>query len=157
MKIPKIFMPEKNLDAKTEEFKGNKESREVSLEDLMKKDMEILYGLIDYQERTGIIERAVSRIVNDTFENRIIWEKNYENSHDTSEQYTTKATILNYKKELITIPVLFVINKAPVDTWGILFLGNERGPSRNTYDKNVKKLTVEYFKIDPKILPGDGG
>lgn len=155
MKVPKTFIPDKDLEEKTEEFKGmeDKEPIEVSLDKFIKNDMEILYGYTVDEQRRAITDCVVSKIIDDTFENKIRWEKNDEESSSVSEHYSTKATVLNYKKEPIKIPVIFVINKIPITgTWGLLFLGNERGPSRNTYNKRIKKLTVEYFKVDPKSL-----
>jgi len=155
MRLPKTFIPEKNLEKKTEEFKGleDKEPIGVSLDEFLKNNMEILYGYTVDERRREITDCVVSKIIDDTFENKIIWEKNDKEPSSISEHYSTKATILNYKKEPIKIPALFIINKIPINgTWGLLFLGSERGPSRNTFDKRIKQLAVEYFKVDPKSL-----
>jgi hypothetical protein len=145
MKIPDIFVPDKNLDVKTERLKEfeDKGSIEVTLEELMKDDKFILYGEATFSKRDEIVENAISKIIKDTFENNIIWEE------DTNlYEYKAKATILNYKKNLITIPVVFVMSK----DIGYLNLGDKQGPCRNTYVKKVKQLAIEYFKMNPKDL-----
>lgn len=153
MKIPKIFMPDKNLDAKTETFKGfeDKEPREVTLEELMKNGMRILYGNAGDDKRGRIVdevvERAISKIIDDTFENRIKWEEDFNSYPHISKVYKAKAIILNYKREPIIIQVLFLIEENLLHKYGFLHLGDNKGPCRNTYSNKVKKLAVEYFKI----------
>jgi len=145
MKIPNIFVPDKNLDMKTERLKEfeDKGPIEVTLEELMKDDKFILYGEATFSERDRIVENAISKIIKDTFENNIIWEED-----PNLYGYKAKATILNYKKKPITVPVVFVMSK----DIGYLNLGDKQGPCRNTYVKKVKQLAIEYFKMNPKDL-----
>lgn len=169
MKIPKTFLPDKNLDKKyshliLNEFE-NKEPREVTLQKLMEKDMRLLYGETTPYQKHEIVETAISKIVNDTFEGKIIWEEDDNNPYTNTriyahrypptlnKLYRTKATILNYQRERLIIPLIFYISENLLNTWCFLHLGDKKGPCRNTYHKKVKQLAVEYFKMDPKDFP----
>ena len=149
MKIPQAFVPEKNLDKKTEEIKEYK-IKELSLEEFMKNNTGILYGETTEDKREEILRNAVDKIVNDTFQNKINWEKDTNNYPNTSESYKAKAIILNYKGEKITIPVWFQIDDVPIFKWGYLYLGGreaDKGLCITTHNKKVKELAVKYFKI----------
>lgn len=169
MKIPKVFILEKNLDKKYSHLMINefehKEPREVTLEELMKDDMNVLYGGAKGYQRNEITETAISKIIDDTFESKIIWKEDDNNPYTNTRTYVnnypsvskklyrTKATILNYRRERITIPVIFLISGNLLSTWCFLHLGTKQGPCRTTYHKRVKQLATEYFKIDTKDLP----
>jgi len=144
MKLPKTFLTEKSLDTKIEVLKDPcKASVEVTLEEFRKDDMFILYGEMTYEEKEKLLENAFSKIVDDTFENRIKWEKDRR-----VYGYSAKATILNYNKNPITLPVVFTMSK----NIGYLNLGDKMGPCRNTFHKKVRQLAVKYFKMDIRKL-----
>ncbi len=148
MKIPQIFIPDRDLNEKIEELKKfeYKKLREVTLEELMKNNMEILCGGLKVYKRDKILEGAFSKIVNDTLEGNIFWEKDY----NILGGYKAEATVLNYKGEGVTIPVLFQIVRIAHDSRdkeGFLYLGNENGPCKNSADKQIKQLAKKHFKI----------
>lgn len=150
MKLPTTFLPEKNLDEKVEELKNSQERlKPVSIEDLMKDGMKLLYG---DPEKTddSFLEQAFEKIIEDTFSGKIKWKeiKKYTNRFD----YIAEATITNAEGKKITIPALFytVVNVSRyVEICGaFLHLGDERGPFLSTLHPDVKKLAKKYFKLD---------
>lgn len=147
MKVPRTFMPDKDLSDKIEELSIEPES--ISIEELLKDNMRILYGDSDTFQKSKIEDEIVRRIVEDTFARIIEWKKD----PHIPEKYTANATIINYEGEKITIPILFRTDDQfylldnPKKRWGYLHLGNEKGPLRNTNEKNVNRLAEDYFKI----------
>lgn len=101
MKVPRTFMPDKDLSDKIEELSIEPES--ISIEELLKDNMRILYGDADTFQKSKIEEEIVRRIVKDTFARIIEWKKD----PHTPEKYTANATIINYEGEKIIIPILF--------------------------------------------------
>jgi len=69
MKVPKTFVPNKDLERKTEEFREG--YREVTPEELMKDNMKIIHGDATLQLRIENIENITSKIINDTLKNMI--------------------------------------------------------------------------------------
>jgi len=167
MKIPKTFVSDKDLNEKyshliLNEFE-HKEPREIALEELMENDMKLLYGETTPYQQYDLVETAISKIVDDTFEGKITWEGDefYFNPHIYAHNYPSalkklykaKTTVRNYRRERLIIPVIFYISENLISTWCFLHLGDKKGPCRNTYHKKVKQLATEYFKIDPKDFP----
>ncbi len=151
MKIPKIFIPDKNLDGKTKELNEQKynPARKVTLEELMENKMSVLYGTVDIFKRGEIEDRAIEKIIEDTYKGLVDWEQDFEDP----EKYTAHAIVINVNMEAITIPVLFRTDDRAYtsDTrWGYLYLGNEKGPLRNTNHPKINQLASDYFKIDLK-------
>jgi len=148
MKIPKTFIPNKDLDRKTKELNEQvyKSIRNVTLEELMENKMQILYGNVDIFKRGEIEDRAIEKILEDTYKGLVRWEQDFEDP----EKYTAHAIVLNANMEAIVIPVLFrtddEVNYSP--RWGYLHLGNRDGPLRNTNHPKVNQFTSEYLKID---------
>lgn len=159
MKVPNIFVPEKSLDEKTEELKEykNEESTELTSKEFMKNDTRILYGHTKENQQGEILKNAIDKIVNDTFESKITWEKDPNDYPNITESYRTKATILNHEGKKITIPVLFQVDNEIGFRWGYLYLGGRKGdktgPCMNTNYEKVRELAAEYFKIDFRALP----
>jgi hypothetical protein len=148
MKIPKTFVPNKNLDRKTKELNEQvyKSIRNVTLEELMENKMQILYGNVDIFKRGEIEDRAIEKILEDTYKGLVKWEQDLEDP----EKYTAHATVLNVNMEAITIPVLFRTDDTPSieKRWGYLHLGNKDGPLLNTNNPKIDELACKYFKID---------
>lgn len=149
MKIPQIFIPDRDLDKKIEELNKleYQKIREVTLEELMRDNMSVLCGDLKVYKRNKTLEHAFSKIVNDTFEGKISWEKDY---GIPVARYKAEAIVLNYKGEGITLPVIFQIVRIARDSRdkeGFLYLGNENGPCKNSADKQIKQLAKTYFKI----------
>ncbi len=148
MKIPKTFVPNKNLDRKIKELNEQlyQSIREVTPEELMEDKMKILYGSADLFRRGEIEERAIEKILEDTYKGLVKWEQDPEDP----ERYTAHAIVLNANIEAIVIPVLFrtddEVNYSP--RWGYLHLGNRDGPLRNTNHPKVNQFASEYLKID---------
>lgn len=152
MKIPKTFRPDKNFDEKTKEMieSGREGSVELTIEELLKDNMKIIFGNTTEHNYSKILEYAAEKIVSDTFEGKIHWKE--DNKHyppNTLESYKAKATLLNYEGKKITIPVLFqVVQDHNSWKWGYLHLGNERGPCKNSLSQKIKRLALEYFGIE---------
>ena len=131
MKIPEIFVPEKNLEKKTEELKELrelKESREISSDELMGNNMRILHGDAENNQRIRNLEYISSKIIKDTLSDMIKWEEDIVPDPDYSKCYRAKATISNYKEDLIIIPVTFLIRESKnIGKFGYLHLGDEEG------------------------------
>ena len=145
MKIPYIFIHKKNVDEKTSELVKCEESVELSIEELLKDNMKILFGNVT-GAYSKILEYVINEIVNDTFEGKIKWKEDKQHYTDTLESYKAKATIINYEGKKITIPILFqVVQDSDGWKWGYLHLGNERGPCKNSLDTKIKRLALEYF------------
>ncbi|MBM3199877.1 hypothetical protein FJZ53_02980 [Candidatus Woesearchaeota archaeon] len=164
MKIPNIFLTKKNLDRRIEELnQPHKEKPKfVDIEDLMQNWVSIFYDGIDFRKMTypEIAEkekkfesRAFKRIIKDTYSGKIKWKKDSKNP----EKYTARATVPNAAGEEITIPTMFTTDdytpapkeKEPyIERVGYLHLGDERGPRRSSFEKDVKELASEYFKIN---------
>lgn len=157
MKIPKTFLPEKNLDKEYSHLMINefehKEPREVTLEELMKDNMNVLYGGATGYQRDEITETAISKIINDTFENKITWEEDTNKYEHVTKGYKTKVTIMNYRRERITVQALFLISENLLNLWCFLHLGSNKSPCRTNYHKEVKKLAVEHFELNPNTFP----
>ncbi|MBM3200282.1 hypothetical protein FJZ53_05055 [Candidatus Woesearchaeota archaeon] len=152
MRIPQIFIPDKDLNEKIEMLRNPeyKTLREITLEELMQNDMNILLGNPKaYKracQRNKILEDAFYKIVNDTFEGKVDWENDYY----TPAEYKAKAIVLDYKGKGIIIPVFFQAVRINSDyrlKEGFLHLGNENGPCKNSADKRIKELAKKYFKI----------
>lgn len=147
MKLPKTFVPDKDLEKKTEELIEG--YREVTQEELMKDNMRIIHGHSDDFQRVKNIEDIALKIVNDTFSKKLIW-KDYINDHPLfSRSYETKAVIPDYKQDPITVQVLFRISESKnTGVYGYLYLGNEQGLCMNSfidYEK-IQELITGYFK-----------
>ncbi|MDP2906608.1 MAG: hypothetical protein Q8O03_01575 [Nanoarchaeota archaeon] len=147
MKLPKTFVPEKDLEKKTEEFREG--YREVTPEELMKDNMQVIHGDATPQLRIENIENITSKIVNDTFNKKMVW-KDYINDHPLfSRSYKAKAVISDYKQEPIIVQVLFRISESKNSgVYGYLYLGNEQGLCMNSfidYEK-IQELITGYFK-----------
>lgn len=148
MKVPKTFMPDKDLSKKIEEL--SKGPKNIGVKELLKDNMQILHG-----DATGLFQRIKTEddifrgIVEDTFAGKIEWKKN----PHPPEEYTANATVISYEGRKITIPILFrtddefYLLEYPEKRWGYLHLGNEKGPLRNTNEQHVKRLAEDYFKI----------
>lgn len=125
MKIPDIFVPEKNLEKKTEELK---ESREISSEELMGNSMRILHGDAENNQRIRNLEYIASKIIKDTLSDTIKWEEDIVPDPDYFKCYRAKATIPNYKEEPIIVSVTFLIEESKnIGKFGYLHLGDEEG------------------------------
>ena len=151
MKIPKTFLPDKNLDKKIDLFKEIYTTpTEATPEDLTDPFMYFLYGEnATVHEKDKIEEEAVCKIVQDSLENSITWEEDQNIcKHRGGTGYRTKVTILNYKNKPITLPATFAV----IEGKGYLSIGTMLGPCRNTYHKQVRKLAIEHFKMDQKYL-----
>lgn len=100
-------------------------------------------------EQRKVNMKAFERIIQNTFENKIAWQK------WSDGKYYAKACINNAAGKEIIIPVMFCIRKHQANHW-FLYLGYEYGSSLNTTDGNLYKLATEYFKIKLKpIKTGD--
>lgn len=149
MKVPRIFISDKNLDQKIEELKKPKRKgiRELTLEDFMKDNMRILLGGLASYKQNKILDDTFSKIVNDTFKGEIIWEKDCSASNL---RYKAEAPVINYKRKCIIIPVVFQtarIIQGQAGREGFLYLGDENGPCKNSADNRIKELAKKYFKI----------
>jgi hypothetical protein len=126
MKIPSVFVPDKDLETKTEELK--KGYREISSEELMGNNMRILHGDAENNQRIRNLEYIASNIIKDTLSDMIKWEEDIVPDPDYSKCYRAKATIPNYKEDLIIIPVTFLIRESKnIGKFGYLHLGDEEG------------------------------
>jgi len=147
MKLPKTFIPEKDLEKKTEELIEG--YREITQEELMKDNMKIIHGDATLQLRIENIENITSKIINDTLKNRIVWKEYINDNPLFSKSYEAKAVIPDYKKEPILVQVLFRISESKNSgVYGYLYLGNETGLCLNSfidYEK-IQELITEYFK-----------
>ncbi len=151
MKLPTIFIPEKDMDRKIEELKQKpkpEKPKQVTIEELLENNMEILYGNSSDRKRMKIYDNAFNKIVKDSFAGKIEWKKEPKNT------YTTEVTIKNYEGQKIIIPISFRAidaKKRYTNTlWGFLHLGNEKGTCRNTWHEDVKRLATEYFGLKEK-------
>jgi len=152
MKLPKTFMPEKNLDNKVEELKVHDgKPKAIDIEDLMQDFVKIMYEGLDLTKRTypeiakkerEVEGEAFKKIIQDTFEDKIKWEEWSKN------KYYANACIENASGKEINIPVMFRIVGSPLNA--TLYLGDERGPGLNTFNDDVKRLAIEYFKMNKK-------
>ncbi|MDP2909224.1 MAG: hypothetical protein Q8N77_05440 [Nanoarchaeota archaeon] len=154
MKLPTLFIPERDTDRKIEELKQNpepKKPKRVTIEELLENDMEILYGDSSDRKRMKIYDNTFNKIVKDTFAGKIEWKKEPKNT------YTAEITIKNYERQKITIPISFraldARQRYKNDIWGFLYLGNEEGTCRNTWNEDVERLATEYFKLKEKKRP----
>jgi hypothetical protein len=147
MKLPKIFVPEKDLEKKTEELIEG--YREVTQEELMKDNMRIIHGHADNFQRVANIENIALKIVNDTFNKKMVWKDYINDPPLFSRSYEAKALISDYQKEPIIVQVLFRISESKnTGAYGYLYLGNEQGLCMNSfvdYEK-IQELITEYFK-----------
>ncbi len=151
MKVPKTFVPDKNVDEKTKEMieSGREGSVEITIEELIKDNMKILFGNTTEYLYSKILEYAAEKIVSDTFEGKINWKEDNQHYPNTLESYKAKVNLLNYEGKKITIPVLFqVVQDYYGWKWGYLHLGNERGPCKNSLNQKIKRLALEYFGVE---------
>jgi len=163
MKLPKTFIPDKDLGKKIETLIGlYTHPVEATSEELNDPFMYFLYGEnTTTAEKDKIEELAVCKIVQDSLEKNITWEEDGKLNEDYKEKskrldstisvqnvYKTKVTILNYKNTPIIMPAIFAI----INNKGYLSLGIRPNPCTNTYDEKVRKLAIEHFKMDPKTL-----
>ncbi len=126
MKIPTLFVPDKTMDIKTEELKEG--YREISSEELMGNNMRILHGDAINAQRIENLEDIASKIIKDTLLGTIKWEEDIVPDSDYLKCYKSKATIPNYKKEPIIVPVTFLISESKnIGKSGYLHLGDEKG------------------------------
>lgn len=147
MRIPKIFIPSKNLEKKTEKLVEG--YREITQEELMKDKMKIIHGNSDDFQRVKNIEDLALKVVNDTFSKKLTWKEYFSNDPLFSKSYETKAVIHDYKQEPIIVQVLFRISETKTSgTYGYLYLGNEQGLCMNAFidDEKIQELINEYFK-----------
>lgn len=156
MKLPTVFIPERDTDRKIEELKQNpepKKPKHVTIEELLENNMEILYGHPNTPgnifKRDKLEYHIFEKIIKDTFSGKIDWKEDF----NIPERYTANVTVFNYQGEIITIPILFcTIDKEKYSNgiWGFLYLGNEEGTCRNTWNEDVRRLATKYFKIKVK-------
>jgi hypothetical protein len=126
MKIPSVFVPDKDLETKTEELK--KGYREISSEELMENNMRILHGDAVNNQRIKNLEYVASKIIKDTLSGTIKWEEDIVPDSDYSKCYKSEATILDYKEDPIIVPVTFLISESKnIGQFGYLHLGDEKG------------------------------
>lgn len=147
MKLPKTFVPNKDLEKKTEELVEG--YREVTLEELMKNNMQIIHGDATNTQRIENIENITSKIIDDTLKNWIKWEEGTIPNPDFSKCYKSKAVIPDYKKEHIIVQVLFLISESKnLGKYGYLYLGNYKGLCLNPFTdyQKIEHLALEYFK-----------
>lgn len=149
MNVPKTFRPEKkDLDRKTEELRTRKKIG-------YSKKMENIYILL-YRGLEGITDedrfntlskevedRAFEKIIQDTYEGKIVWEKDPRANEVT---YKAKTKLLNAEGREIILPVLFYADNMRI-RWAYLQIGNRKGPCRNTNLEKIRILAQEYFKI----------
>ncbi len=147
MKVPKTFIPKKDLEKKTEEFREG--YREVTPEELMENKMQIIHGDATLQLRIENIENITSKIINDTLKKQIIWKEHDMPDPLFSKCYKAKAVIPDYKKEFIIVQVLFRISESKnLGKYGYLYLGDDKGLCLNSYTdyQKIEKLVTECFK-----------
>lgn len=144
MMIPKAFIPNKNWKKKIEELKES--THEVPIEELTPDEMRIIYGDSTWAIQLEILTQAVDKIVKDTFEGGIIWEKDNRHYRYISESYKAKATIPDYEGKPVTVPVFFFTDTTPIKS-GFLYLGCKGGLYKGTRDKGVERLATDYFGI----------
>ncbi|MDP2906365.1 MAG: hypothetical protein Q8O03_00335 [Nanoarchaeota archaeon] len=147
MKVPNIFVPEKDLERKTEEFRGG--YREVKLEELMANNLQIIHGDATHAQRIENIEDIASKILQDTVSGVIKWEEDIIPNLNYSKCYTSKATIPNYRQEPMIVPVTFLISESPAgEKFGYLYLGDEKGFQLIPFvtSEKVRQVFKEYFK-----------
>lgn len=157
MKLPTLFLPERDMGGKTEELKQKPEPKKpqhITIEELLENNMEIFYGnikkLFDFRERakksSELENKAFDKIIEDTYAGKISWKLN---KKDYS--YTAEATIKNYAGEEMTIPFLLRTDFREIEDnmWAFMHLGDKRGPCKNTYDSRIDHFARNYFKIDP--------
>lgn len=142
MKLPKTFTPDRNPSKKIEEFIQKEEMKELT-----EHYMRLLCGNTTKWRKEKIKENAINKIVNDTFEGKIKWEKDNNSYPDILERYTAETAVTNYGGKEITMPAMFQVDNDVTDEWGYLHLVNEEGPCINTRDEDVKRLATNYFKI----------
>lgn len=153
MKIPKIFMPDKNLDEKIEELNQPYEEKPktIDIEDLMDNWVKIIYEGVDCTKLTypeiakkerEVEMRMFEKIIQDTLSGTIKWEK------WSKEKYHSRVCITNAAGKEIIIPVIFYTPSGTKNTYSLIYLGDERGPCINTCDKHMKRLALNYFKKD---------
>jgi len=156
MKISDLFTPEKNLDNKIRDLKQSSgpKPKEFDSDDLNQNYVKIMYEGMDLKGKTypeiaveqrKVNMKAFDRIIQDTFENKIKWEK------FSNEKYYAKACICNAAGKEIVIPVMFCTRKHQMNL-GFLYLGYEYGSCLNTTDRNLYKLATEYFKLKLKAV-----
>lgn len=157
MKVPKTFIPEKNLDDKVENLKQDQEEKpkEIDIDELNQNYVKIIYEGMNIKGKTypeiaaeqrKVNTKAFERIIQDTFDNKIEWKK-YPNG-----KYYAKACICNAAGKEIIIPIMFSVRKhhSVNMNQGFLYLGDEFGSFLNTTYQNLYKLATEYFKINLK-------
>lgn len=148
MKIPDVFIPEKNLEEKTEKLLDN--YREVTTEELMENNMWIIHGdTKPVEQLIGNLERIGSKILKDTVSGKIRWKEDIVPNTDYLKCYTAKTTIPNYRQEPMIVPVSFLISKSLTgEKFGDLFLGDEKGFKLIPFVKyeKVRQVFKEYFK-----------
>lgn len=159
MKIPNLFLPEKNLNEKVEELKNCKKDyptvpKYVDVTKLLRNDMELLYG--HPEKRSGedinsFLKTTFHKIVNNACSGSVKWKPNHEKDERDLESYVANTAITNAEGEEITIPVMFhTINfttSFSTKKMGFLHLGDQRGPCRNTTDPEIRRLARAHFKI----------
>lgn len=146
MKVPDIFVPEKDLEKKTEEFREG--YREVTPEELMKDNMRIIHGDATHAQRIENIEDIASKILKDTVLDVIKWGEDII-PDNYSKCYTSKATILSYRQEPMIVPVTFLISESSAgEKFGYLYLGDEKGFQLIPFvtSEKVRQVFQEYFK-----------
>lgn len=146
MKFPKTFMPNKDLEKKTEEFKEG--HREVTPEELMENNWQILHGHATIQQRIENIENITSKIINDTIKNELAWKEHDMDDPRFSKCYKAKVVIQDYKQEPIIVQVLLRIDETKkLGKYVYLYLGNEKGLYLNSYTdhQTINQLLTEYF------------
>lgn len=158
MKIPQLFMPEKDLDDKVKQLKNCKKGyptapKYVDVTEFLKNDMGLLYGGHKKRNSKGInsLKNTVHKIVQDTFSGSIEWRPNHKKDERDLDSYTADAIVTDAEGKEMIIPVLFYTENFAtsfnIKKFGYLHLGDKRGPCINTVDQEVKRLARAYFKI----------
>ena len=146
MKIPNLFLPEKNLEKKTEELIDGR--MEVTTKELMANNMWIIHGdTKELNPRIENIRNIALKILKDTSLGMIKWEEGM-TPENYSKCYTSKAVIPNYKQEPIIVPVTFLISQSPAGVrFTNLYLGDEKGLSLKSFADSGKidHVFMEYF------------
>lgn len=148
MKLPQLFIPERDINRKIEELKQKTLFEEATPLKTVWYYMNLLYGNSTGTEKERIENDAIEKIIEDTLAGKIGW-KAYEDfssySTNVKETYKAKAEVIDYKGEEMAIPVMFLID-CDVPPCGYLYLINGSGPCRNSANEKIRNLVKECFK-----------